>query len=113
VHGSIRWVSDMAKWHMPDFWQTPATTLVHGSGDCEDQALVLWSAAPLIGLPSGVLVVGEHNGRGHAWVEFPELPVPLIADATSGTVFLRDLAPQFVARLYIGPPLRIGALRRG
>lgn len=108
VHSAVTWTSDMGKWHMPDYWQAPAVTLAHGTGDCEDQALVLWSAAPLVGLPKGLLVIGELHGRGHAWIEFPELPIPLLADATSGTVFVRDLAPQFVPRLRVGAPAWAG-----
>ncbi len=109
VHGAIVWVSDARKWHTPDYWQAPATTLMHGTGDCEDQALVLWSAASLLALPAGVLVIGTLDGHGHAWVEFPELPLATIADPTSGLLYARDFAPQYVARLRINPPRNTGS----
>jgi transglutaminase-like putative cysteine protease len=103
VNHHVTWVSDEEKWHSPDFWQTPETTLLTGSGDCEDQALVLWSAAPLLGLPRGRLVIGTLDGGGHAWVEFPEFFVPLIADSTSGSVLASHQALSYCPDICIEP----------
>lgn len=84
VADRVTYQPDARKWGRPDVWQAPGVTLRDRSGDCEDMALVVWSAAPLLGLPVGRLVVGALGSEGHAWVEFPELG--LWVEATSGRV---------------------------
>lgn len=84
VASRVRYVTDVDNWERPDFWQPPGLTLKLGTGDCEDSSLVAWSAAPLLGLPTGRLALGLHGGQGHAWVEFPELN--LFVEATTGHV---------------------------
>lgn len=80
----VAYEDDYTQWGVVDLWQSPAVTLELAAGDCEDMSLVLWSAAPLLGLPAGHLVVGSLDGEGHAWVEFPT--IGLYAEATSGRV---------------------------
>lgn len=101
THQRVRWVSDRAQWGVVDLWQAPGLTLQLGSGDCEDQALVLWSAAAVVGLPTGRLVVGEYGREGHAWVEFPELG--LLADATNGEVNVLSAVAGYNPKLYVYP----------
>jgi transglutaminase-like putative cysteine protease len=91
LHSLASWVTDRVeymldenKWGRPDLWQAPAMTLRDGTGDCEDSSLLLWSAAPLLGLPRGRMVVGLLGREGHAWVEFPELG--LWVETTNGHV---------------------------
>lgn len=100
VHDRLRWMSDRARWRVVDEWQAPAVTLALGTGDCEDFALVLWSAMPLLALPEGQLVVGTWRKRGHAWIEVPELG--LHADPTAGTVTWGRPA-TYEPRLFITP----------
>lgn len=88
----VTYADDYSQWGMVDLWQSPAHTLLLGAGDCEDMALVLWSAAPLVGLPKGRLVIGTVDGEGHAWVEFPTLG--LYAEATSGEVGYLGYGPS-------------------
>lgn len=75
VADRTRYISDASKWGQPDLWQPPSQTLIQHSGDCEDWALVIWSAARACGLPSGRLVVGSVVDLTHCWVEFPELGI--------------------------------------
>lgn len=102
VYERVQYVSDQQKWGVVDRWQSPALTLFDGTGDCEDMSLVLWSAAPWIGLSPGRLVIGSIGGQGHAWVEFPK--EQLYAEATNGSADWLFLRPStYEPWLYIEP----------
>jgi predicted transglutaminase-like cysteine proteinase len=49
-----------------DFWQTPRQTLVKGTGDCEDSALLLTDWLLSNEIPAR-MVLGTVKGGGHAW----------------------------------------------
>ena len=60
----------------PEFWQLPRETIEWGSGDCEDQSILLCTMMRMAGVPAsnvrvvlGLLHVSGGVG-GHAWVEF-------------------------------------------
>ncbi|MBU7017524.1 MAG: transglutaminase domain-containing protein [Theionarchaea archaeon] len=60
----------------PEFWQLPRETIEWGSGDCEDQSILLCTMMRIAGVPAsdvrvvlGILHVSGSVG-GHAWVEF-------------------------------------------
>jgi hypothetical protein len=87
----------------PDQWRSPAETLWLGRGGCVEMALVLWSAAPLLGLPRGRLAIGTLGAAPHAWVEFPELN--LYVEVTAGLVADLPLRPEhYRPALSIRPP---------
>lgn len=100
AHDRIHYVTDVAKWGRPDYWQSPHATLASGSGDCEDSSLVVWSALPIVGLPEGRLVIGTMGGDGHAWVELPTLG--LLIESTSGVVHPLG-APGYQPWMYAYP----------
>ena len=60
----------------PEFWQLPRETIAWGSGDCEDQAILLCTMMRIAGVPASnvraVLGVIRFPGGtfGHVWVEF-------------------------------------------
>jgi len=101
VYTNVTYKPDIEKWGKPDFWQSPEITLLTQSGDCEDMALVTWSAATLLGFSPGRLVVGAVEDQGHAWVEFPE--EGLYAEATAGTAGWLALRTGYEPWLYIEP----------
>jgi transglutaminase-like putative cysteine protease len=96
IRSRVAYRRDIAKWGLPDVWQSPGVTLHQGTGDCEDTSLLLLSAAPLIGLPEGRMAVGTFRGDGHAWVEFPQLG--LAVETTTGQ--LLKLSPVPVPSTY-------------
>ncbi len=104
VASRVRYVADSVKWGQPDHWQEPALTLSSRSGDCEDSALVVWSAAPWLGLPEGRMAIGTHDGDGHTWVEFPEAGLGM--EATNGTLLRfgpRGTPSRYHAWMYAYP----------
>ena len=57
----------------PEFWQLPRETIEWGSGDCEDQAILLCTMMRIAGVPASdvrVVLGLLHGSGGHAWVEF-------------------------------------------
>ncbi len=103
---------DDRKWDHPDRWQSPAETLWQGTGSAGEMALILWSGAALWGLPPGQLVLGTLLGRGHAWVELPE--VSLCAEATGGHVIDLGLLPAiYRPSLRVYPPAPAAPGRSG
>lgn len=65
VNHSITEVTDLEKFHVPDFWTLP----VDGQGDCEDFQLLKRHDLISLGFPSQALmmtVVRDENGEGHA-----------------------------------------------
>jgi transglutaminase-like putative cysteine protease len=77
VSWNIRYMSDRDRWGVPDYWQLPSTTIRLGTGDCEDQAILLTSLIRALGVSreNVHLVYGRMELiRGgligyHAWVE--------------------------------------------
>jgi transglutaminase-like putative cysteine protease len=60
-----------------EFWQLPRETIAWGSGDCEDQAILLCTMMRIAGVPAsdvrvclGLMYVGGVIVGGHAWCEF-------------------------------------------
>jgi len=74
---NVRYMSDVDRWGEEDYWQLPATTINLGTGDCEDQAILLTSLIRGAGVPRDKvhLVIGKLNWLWgglvgwHAWVE--------------------------------------------
>ena len=86
-----------------DYWQPPRVTLVLGTGDCEDKAILLWYRLKYcLKLKKVRLVVGQIHpiflGGGHAWVEVGDGLTCLIMDPTQKEMqpryMLSDLAYQ-------------------
>ena len=50
-----------------EVWQTSSQAYIYTRGDCEDHAIALADWLIELGQDARV-VVGEHNGEGHAWV---------------------------------------------
>ena len=74
-----------------DHWQVPEVTLMLGTGDCEDAALVLWwKLRHVHGIKNVYFTVGQVNllfaRGGHAWVELGSGPFALIMDPTMETI---------------------------
>ena len=77
-----------------DHWQAPEETLLLGTGDCEDKAILLWYVIRHVhAVPNARVVIGQINilsDRGaHAWVEVGTGVATLIMDPTSGQVYFR------------------------
>lgn len=73
----IEYESDGSQWGEDDYWQLPATTILLGTGDCEDQAILLTSLIRAVGVSRSQvhLVIGKVTNiitgevNGHGWVE--------------------------------------------
>lgn len=77
-----------------DHWQAPEETLLLGTGDCEDKAILLWYVIRHVHAATDArVVVGQINilfDRGaHAWVEVGTGVTTLIMDPTSEQVYFR------------------------
>jgi hypothetical protein len=77
VAWNIRYMYDHVRWGEEDYWQLPSTTIMLGTGDCEDKAILLTSLLRALGIPrENVHMVfgriewlwGGYVG-GHAWLE--------------------------------------------
>ena len=68
------------RWGKRNYWQLPSTTLKLGTGDCEDQAILLTSLLRSLRLPRDNvrLVTAQiiNSESGHAWVEI-KVPLPI------------------------------------
>ncbi len=79
VSENIQYRFDNQTWGVQEYWQLPSTTIKLGTGDCEDQALLLASLLRALKLPrDNVRLLVGSTGRGtyHAWVEI-KLPLPI------------------------------------
>ena len=80
VSENIRYMRDDQRWGKRDYWQLPSTTLKLGTGDCEDQAILLTSLLRSLRLPRDNvrLVTAQiiNSESGHAWVEI-KVPLPI------------------------------------
>ena len=77
-----------------DHWQAPEVTLMLGTGDCEDKALLLWYLLKHVHKVEHVyFTVGQVNvlfaRGGHAWVELGVGPHALIMDPTMKIIIPR------------------------
>jgi transglutaminase-like putative cysteine protease len=81
-----------------DFWCSPETTLERGGGDCDDLAVLGASIILSAGWP-GRVVVGTHEGQGHAWVEGRDERGWFLLEATNG-----DLLRNWRPRAYVPNP---------
>jgi len=72
VGNSITYKYDSDVHGVEDYWQLPKETLQLRTGDCEDSAILLCSLLRAAGYSSNdvYVVVGESDGKGHAWVSF-------------------------------------------
>ena len=70
VANNIEYVSDTTAHGVLEYWQLSAETLSLGTGDCEDFSILLCSLYRAIGWDENevYVVVGENDGRYHAWV---------------------------------------------
>lgn len=74
VHDNVRSVKDSTTWGVEDHFQLPQVTLDIGTGDCEDQALLVYWLAQKLGVTGVEFKVGTikssrafYNGQGHAF----------------------------------------------
>ena len=87
VSENIRYMRDEQRWGARDYWQLPSTTIRLGTGDCEDQAILLTSLLRALKLPreNVRLVIGPtERGTYHAWVEI-KIPLPIYGLETVAT----------------------------
>jgi hypothetical protein len=99
VSENIRYMHDEQRWGARDYWQLPSTTLKLGTGDCEDQAILLTSLLRALKLPreNVRLVIGPtERGTYHAWVEI-KIPLPIYGLETVATHALELLENKKVA----------------
>ena len=79
VSENIGYMRDSQRWGKDEYFQLPSTTIKLGTGDCEDQAILLTSLLRALKLPrDNVRLVVGPTGRGtyHAWVEI-KIPLPI------------------------------------
>jgi len=69
LHNYVLWACEPKEDGVIDFWQHPLLTVIRGSGDCEDIALLEWTLFRLSGLDAS-LVYGTLRGSKHFWVEY-------------------------------------------
>ena len=94
-----------------DLWQSPAATLEHGGGDCEDLSIVAASALTALGVPVDVVIGDVWNGVAwsrHAWVEGDDGQGPFLLEATAGRVF-RNTRPSSYRAITRAGTLRAAA----
>jgi hypothetical protein len=87
VSENIKYMHDEQRWGARDYWQLPSTTVRLGTGDCEDQAILLTSLLRALKLPreNVRLVIGPtERGTYHAWVEI-KIPLPIYGLETIAT----------------------------
>jgi hypothetical protein len=99
VSKNIKYVSDEVKWGKSDYWQLPTTTIMLGTGDCEDQAILLASLLRALKLPrENVRLVIGSTGYGvyHAWVEI-KIPLPIYGLENVAARFLNLLENREVS----------------
>lgn len=94
--GALRYIPDPEG--PLDFWCSPKTTLERGGGDCDDLAVLGASILRASGM-TGRVVVGTHDGDGHAWVEGRDERGSFLLEATSG-----DLARTWRPSAYVPNP---------
>lgn len=77
VAQNITYKLDSEEYGQEEVWQPPVITIQKGTGDCEDQALLLHSLALNAGVPSinlrtygGFVDDSEGNAGGHAWTAY-------------------------------------------
>ena len=79
ISENIRYMYDKQRWGSDEYWQLPSTTINLGTGDCEDQAILLASLLRALKLPreNVRIVIGPtSHGNYHAWIEI-KLPLPI------------------------------------
>lgn len=76
---NIKYVPDSTKWKMGDRWQSPQETIVSGTGDCEDGAILIYAMAIQCGVPESrvLLMCGDVLGGGHCWCSYRSTEYPL------------------------------------
>lgn len=105
---NIRYMRDEDRWGQIDYWQLPGTTISLGTGDCEDQAILLASLIRALGFPRDrvqiccgpVKWIWDGLLGYHAWIEI-RLPNPTgTALALSANESVSELEGKDVA-LYL------------
>lgn len=105
---SIRWETDQAIYGTRDFWATPAETLGHGKGDCEDFTIAKYVSLRYLGVPADQLrltyvqlKLTATRTQAHmvlAWYPKPNA-IPLILDNANPRILpasqRKDLKPIF------------------
>jgi predicted transglutaminase-like cysteine proteinase len=52
INLTVKWVSDMNQYGVPELWATPLMTFDSEAGDCEDYAIAKYAALQEIGIPA-------------------------------------------------------------
>lgn len=72
VAQNTKYANDTEKYGVKDYWQIPATTIALGTGDCEDQAILLTSLIRAAGVPREnvhLTYAPTSPSSAHCWVE--------------------------------------------
>lgn len=104
----VRWQTDADVYDLEDFWATPAETLGHGTGDCEDFTIAKYASLRHLGVPAAQLrltyvqlKITSTRSQAHmvlAWYPEPNT-TPLILDNANPRILpasqRKDLEPIF------------------
>ena len=115
----IRWTDDRQLYNRDDYWATPAETIGHKEGDCEDFTIIKYASLLELGVPAEELRLTYvrlrmPGGRSQAhmvltWYSEPTA-IPLVLDNVNPRVLpatqRNDLKPVFSFnnnQLWVGP----------
>lgn len=62
---NIKYIDDLEKWGIEDYWQSPSETLESKTGDCEDYAILAYACMKKLGYHPKVFIL-YNNTDAHA-----------------------------------------------
>jgi predicted transglutaminase-like cysteine proteinase len=89
----VQYVEDAEHFGRDDVWQLAEETYRCGRGDCEDSSILLADWLETMGQKARV-VLGEHEGKGHAWVVLDKGGHHYILESTGGAGRHRSSPPR-------------------